>query len=91
MYYNVFNINTHVKIMTTITARIDDKLIEQLNLISEKTERSKSYLIRKAIENFILDSQEELNDIQISLSREQENIVYSSEEMNEMLFKTCKK
>jgi predicted transcriptional regulator len=77
--------------MTTITARIDDKLIEKLNLISEKTERSKSYLIRKAIENFIIDSQEELNDIQISLSREQESIVYSSEEMNEMLFKTCKK
>jgi predicted transcriptional regulator len=77
--------------MTTITARIDDKLIEKLTLIAEKTERSKSYLIRKAIENFIIDSQEELNDIQISLSREQESIVYSSEEMNEILFKTCKK
>ena len=48
--------------MTTITARIDDKLIEKLNLISEKTERSKSYLIRKAIENFIIDSQEELEE-----------------------------
>ena len=77
--------------MTTITARIDDKLIEQLNLMAEKTERSKSYIIRKAIENFILDSQEELNDIRISISREQKNLVYSSEEMNELLFKTCKK
>ena len=48
--------------MTTITARIDDKLIKQLNLIAEKKERSKSYLIRKAIENFILDSQEELEE-----------------------------
>jgi len=48
--------------MTTITARIDDKLIEQLTLIAEKTERSRSYLIRKAIENFILDSQEEIEE-----------------------------
>lgn len=77
--------------MTTITARIDDKIIEKLNLIAAKTERSKSYIIRKAIENFIFDSQEELNDIQISISRSKQNLVYSSEEMDELLFKTCKK
>jgi predicted transcriptional regulator len=39
--------------MTTVSFYLDDKLNERLGSIAESSERSKSFIIRKAVEYFI--------------------------------------
>jgi RHH-type rel operon transcriptional repressor/antitoxin RelB len=48
-----------------ISIRIPDKLAQELDMISQDTERSKSYHIQKAIEAYLTDRA----DLQVALDR----------------------
>ncbi|HQO08558.1 MAG TPA: ribbon-helix-helix domain-containing protein [Clostridiales bacterium] len=50
---------------TTVTVRLPDNLATSLDAIAKITERSRSFLIKKAIESYI----EEQADLQIALDR----------------------
>ena len=49
--------------MSTITARIPDELNNALTEVAKHTERSRSYIILKAIQNYVLELQEDIEDI----------------------------
>lgn len=48
--------------MSVITARIPDDLDEALTDVAKTMERSKSYIILKAIQNYVLELQEDIED-----------------------------
>ncbi len=50
---------------TAISIRIPDELARQLNSVSRETERSRSFVIQKALESYIAD----YADLQIALDR----------------------
>jgi len=50
---------------TPLSVRIPDKLSEELNAVVKITERSRSFLIQKALESYL----EEQADLQIALDR----------------------
>ena len=50
---------------TAVSVRIPDKLVKELNSIAKVTERSRSFLIQKALESYL----EEQADLQIALDR----------------------
>lgn len=78
--------------MSTITARIPDDLNEALTQVAKQTERSKSHIILKAIQNYVLELQEDIedyNDAERILA--QNNPTYSLEEvMKELGFEDWK-
>ena len=78
--------------MSTITARIPDDLNAALTEVAKQTERSKSHIILKAIQNYVLELQEDIedyNDAERILA--QNNPTYSLEEvMKELGFEEWK-
>jgi predicted DNA-binding protein len=48
--------------MSTITARIPNDLNAALIKVAKQTERSKSYIILKAIQKYVLELQEDIED-----------------------------
>ena len=48
--------------MSTITARIPDDLNAALTKVAKQTERSKSHIILKAIQSYVLELQEDIED-----------------------------
>jgi len=78
--------------MSTITARIPDDLNAALTEVAKQTERSKSHIILKAIQNYVLELQEDIedyNDAERILA--QNNTTYSLEEvMKELGFEDWK-
>ena len=50
---------------TSVSIRIPDEIAQQIQAIARETERSKSYIIQKAIEYYI----EDFSDLQIALDR----------------------
>ncbi len=64
-----------------LSVRIPDKLSKELNAVAEITERSRSFLIQKALEAYL----HEQADLQISLDRLHDTTdhVISMEEMRE--------
>jgi RHH-type rel operon transcriptional repressor/antitoxin RelB len=50
---------------TAISIRLPDELVIELGEIARETERSRSYLVQKAIEAYL----EDMADLQISLDR----------------------
>jgi predicted transcriptional regulator len=78
--------------MSTITARIPDDLNAALTQVAKQTERSKSHIILKAIQNYVLELQEDIedyNDAERILA--QNNPTYSLEEvMKELGFEDWK-
>ena len=50
---------------TAISVRLSKELAEQLDSIAKETERSRSFIIQKALENYI----EDFADLQIALDR----------------------
>ena len=50
---------------TSVSIRIPDEIAEQIDEIAKETERSKSFIIQKAIESYIDD----FSDLQIALDR----------------------
>jgi len=50
---------------TTLSVRLPEHLAEELNQVAKATERSKSYLVKKALEMYL----REQADLQIALDR----------------------
>ena len=48
--------------MSVITARISDDLNKALTSVAKKSERSKSFIVSKAIQNYVLELQEDIED-----------------------------
>jgi predicted transcriptional regulator len=48
--------------MSVITARISNDLNKALTSVAKKSERSKSFIISKAIQNYVLELQENIED-----------------------------
>ena len=67
----------------SISLRLPDDIHEQLEDIAEDTDRSKSYLIKKAIEQYL----EEYADYQIALDRlnDKDDGIISSKELRKRL------
>ena len=64
--------------MATLNTRIPDDLSQHLEHLSQETGRSKSYYVRKAIEEFLLDYEDSLLAI---AQLEEKNPRISFEEM----------
>jgi len=62
-----------------LSVRLPDKLAQELSDIASATERSKSFLIQKALENYLSDQA----DLQVSLDRlrDTSDSIISIEEM----------
>lgn len=54
MYYE------DIKMLTPLSFRADENLLDRLNLLSAETGRSKSYYIKKAINQFLEDREDYL-------------------------------
>ncbi len=50
---------------TALSVRLPDKLVKELNSIAVTTERSKSFLVQKALEGYLQNQA----DLQVSLDR----------------------
>lgn len=73
--------------MTTITARIPDDLNASLAKVAKEMERPKTFLIRKAIEHYINEIQDDLQDSEIALKRSRvlDRKLYTMDEVNKLL------
>jgi predicted transcriptional regulator len=68
--------------MSTITARISDELDKALTEVAKSTERSKSFIISKAIQNYVLELQEDIEDYKDAMEiLAQNNPTYTLEEI----------
>jgi RHH-type rel operon transcriptional repressor/antitoxin RelB len=69
--------------MTTISVRVTDALADELEMAAREAERSKSFVIQKAIEAYL----EEHADLQIALDRlrDTSNSVAGSEDLRDSL------
>jgi len=67
----------------TVTLRLPEELVDQVGEIAKSTERSRSYIIKKAIEQYL----SEYADYQIALDRLNDinDKVISSKEMRKLL------
>ena len=67
----------------SISLRLPEIVLEQLEAIAEESDRSKSYLIRKAIEQYL----EEYADYRIALDRlhDKDDEIISPEELRKRL------
>lgn len=85
MYYN------EILIMSTITARIPDDLNEALSSIAKTMERPKTFIIYKAIEQYIRAIEEDIKDAEIALARmNKENRKFcTSEEITNFIEANC--
>jgi RHH-type transcriptional regulator, rel operon repressor / antitoxin RelB len=72
-----------VKISTSISVRLPDDMAKDLEDLSETLDRSKGYLIKKAVENYL----EEYSDYLIALERlnDKDDRVISGDDMRERL------
>ena len=68
---------------TTISVCLPDKILNELEILTNEIDRSRTYIIRKAIETYL----QEYADYQIALERlnDKDDEIISSEEMRERL------
>ena len=68
---------------TAVSVRLPKNLADQLDSISRETERSRSFIIQKALESYI----EDFADLQIALDRlhDKGDEIVSSKEMRKSL------
>ena len=68
---------------TSVSIRIPDEIAKQIDEIAKETERSKSFIIQKAIESYIND----FSDLQIALDRlnNPKDEIISSKELKKSL------
>jgi len=59
--------------MNTITARIPDDLNKALTEVARSTERSKSFIVLKSIQNYVLELQEDIVDYNDAMQRTKAN------------------
>lgn len=72
--------------MTVITARIPDTLDKALTEVAASMERSKSFIVLKAIQNYVLELQEDIEDYNDALEALKDNgPTYTIEEIIEEL------
>lgn len=73
--------------MSTITARIPDDLNAALSKVAKIMERPKTFLIHKAVEQYIREAEQDIEDAEIALARMKspDRKFYSSEEIKERL------
>jgi len=73
--------------MSTITARIPDELNIALSKVAKAMERPKTFLIHKAIEGYIRDAEQDIEDAEIALAVMNDKTMkrYTSEEVKERL------
>ena len=73
--------------MSTITARIPDELNIALSKVAKAMERPKTFLIHKAIEGYIREAEQDIEDAEIALARMKSpnRKFYTSEEIKERL------
>ena len=73
--------------MSTITARIPDELNIALSKVAKAMERPKTFLIHKAIEEYIRDAEQDIEDAEIALAVMNDKTMkrYTSEEVKERL------
>ena len=67
----------------SVSLRLSEEIVDQLNDIANSIDRSKSFLIKKAIEQYL----EEYADYQIALDRlnDKDDQIISSKEMRKLL------
>jgi RHH-type rel operon transcriptional repressor/antitoxin RelB len=68
---------------TSVSVRISNEIVKKLDDLAEETERSRSFLIQKALEAYL----EELADFQVALDRIRDvtDPIISLDEMREEL------
>ena len=68
---------------TTVSVRLPDKILNELEILTNTIDRSRTYIIRKAIETYL----HEYADYQIALERlnDKDDEIISSEEMRKRL------
>ena len=73
--------------MAIINARISEELNNSLSVLAKSLDRSKSYVIAKAIQNYVIEQLDDLEDAEIALSRmnNQDRELYTSEEVQQIL------
>ena len=68
---------------TAISVRLPKELAEQLDSIAKETERSRSFIIQKALESYV----EDFADLQVALDRlhDKTDTIVSGKEMRKSL------
>ena len=67
--------------MSTITARIEDKMDADLAFVAKEFQRSKGFIIREALKQYILDAKEDIEDYTDAMESLKDNTRYSWEEV----------
>ena len=72
-----------IKMTTTVSVRLPDKILNELEILTNTIDRSITYIIRKAIETYL----QEYADYQIALERlnDKNDEIISIEDMKERL------
>jgi len=72
-----------IEMTTTVSVRLPDQILNELESLTKTIDRSRTYIIRKAIETYLL----EYADYQIALERlnDKDDEIISSEDMRERL------
>lgn len=73
--------------MAIINARISDELDKSLSMLAEALERSKSYIINKALQQYIMEQLEDMEDAEAALEsmKDTNQKFYTSEEVDKIL------
>lgn len=73
--------------MSTITARIPDELNTALSKVAKVMERPKTFLIYKAVEQYIREAEQDIEDAEIALAVMNDKTMkrYTSEEVKARL------
>jgi len=73
--------------MSTITARIPDELNAALSKVAKVMERPKTFLIYKAVEQYIKEAEQDIEDAEIALAVMNDKTMkrYTSEEVKARL------
>lgn len=73
--------------MSTITARIPDELNAALSKVAKVMERPKTFLIYKAVEQYIREAEQDIEDTEIALAVMNDKTMkrYTSEEVKARL------
>ncbi len=68
---------------TTVSIRLPDEIAKELDALATSLERSKTFIIRKAIESYLRDYADYL--IALERLRDKDDEIISAEEMRERL------
>lgn len=78
--------------MYTISANIPNELHDALSKVAKAMERPKTFLINKAIEQYVREAEEDIEDVEIALTRMQnsDRKFYTSEEVKSFIEANCR-